>query len=892
MKKIISAITAFICGIICFTSVFPTGINETAVCASGSLRIETDGAPGSNASANDYVKFRASPVNSLLTQNSDGSFSRVEYVAETGSIVAETIGIDGKVKSSAKITMELPIWGGVYSGSSNNFIVFGNKNTAESDKTEVLRIVKYSKDWKKISACSVYGANTVEPFYGGSLRMTESGGLLYIHTCHTMYFTDGANHEANMIFVINESTMKVSQSYSDIYNIKKGYVSHSFNQFIRVDGSNVYRVDHGDAEPRSVVITKAPVGSVTKCSNADILKIGGSYTTNGNGTGVSVGGFELSDSNCITVGNSVDQSANPWVQRAQRNIFVGVSSRSDLSSKVVWLTDYPSDGEITVCTPHLVKMSSNKFAVLWEEKTPDNEITVKIAVIDGSGKVLSKPVSLYARLSDCPPIVTSDGKIAWYVAENDSPIIYSIDLNDVSLFRQEDEWSYDPDTKTLTIYGTGRTRDYAPKGQPWNEYYLDIRKIVVSDGITALGNNIFYGIWYITDISLPDSLTSIGTSAFRDCYYLRSAVIPDSVEKIGGCAFFECNAMESIDLGKGISTIGDRAIGYEYSSDRPETIDGYVVYGYKGTAAESYAKANGLEFKAKDDIQTTTTTTTTTTTATTTTASTRSTTVTTPPPVIERGDGDISGDGKTDLSDAVLLRRYLMNIDPFTRSQTASADMNGDGAVNAFDMCIMREYVISAPSKVSRGDIITMGKCMQDSLSLDKQDIEWVVLDVKGDAALVISRYAIDAEAFNDTETETDWEHCTLRKYLNSTFISETFTKTEQSRILTTINTNPDNSDYGTPGGNSTNDRVFPLSAEEAEKYFSSDEERCAAATSAAIGSGAFNYDGYTYWGLRTPGIDSMSVSLVSSTGDIYLYGYSVDYERVALRPAMWIYIY
>ena len=55
---------------------------------------------------------------------------------------------------------------------------------------------------------------------------------------------------------VDTASMKVTDSYTDISNISQGYVSHSFNQFIDLDGNQIVAVDHGDAYPRSVVLTK------------------------------------------------------------------------------------------------------------------------------------------------------------------------------------------------------------------------------------------------------------------------------------------------------------------------------------------------------------------------------------------------------------------------------------------------------------------------------------------------------------------------------------------------------------------------------------------------------------------------------------------------------------
>ncbi len=124
-----------------------------------------------------------------------------------------------------------------------------------------------------------------------------------------------------MTFVINEDNMSVEQSYHDILNIwQAGYVSHSFNQFVQTDDNYVYRVDHGDLNPRAISITRCNVGgdiTYVKCNFPVPLSNVDGY----NETGASIGGFELSSDHCIIAGNAVDYT--------KENIFRSPGHRSD-----------------------------------------------------------------------------------------------------------------------------------------------------------------------------------------------------------------------------------------------------------------------------------------------------------------------------------------------------------------------------------------------------------------------------------------------------------------------------------------------------------------------------------------------------------------------------------
>jgi len=95
----------------------------------------------------------------------------------------------------------------------------------------------------------------------------------------------------------------------------------------------------------------------------------------------------------------------------------------------------------------------------------------------------------------------------------------------------------------------------------------------------------------------------------------------------------------------------------------------------------------------------------------------------------------------------------------------------------------------------------------------------WRVLDVQGDKVLLLTEDVIEKRQYNMQPTYITWEACALRKYLNGEFLQK-FTREEQSRIIETRASNPDNLWYGTHGGKATNDKIFLLSLEEVDRYF------------------------------------------------------------------------
>ena len=205
--------------------------------------------------------------------------------------------------------MELSIWGGFYAGKDYNFFVFGQSNPNQSNSAEVIRVVKYSKDWQRLGQASLEGANTTIPFDAGSLRCDEYGGYLYIRTCHEMYrSSDGLNHQSNLTMAVRQSDMSISDSYYDVMNSSYGYISHSFNQFILVDeDGRIVALDHGDAYDRGVNFCKYYADAGTGkfkgsgygawCSHGVMQTFAGRVGQNT--TGASIGGLAETSSHYI-----------------------------------------------------------------------------------------------------------------------------------------------------------------------------------------------------------------------------------------------------------------------------------------------------------------------------------------------------------------------------------------------------------------------------------------------------------------------------------------------------------------------------------------------------------------------------------------------------------------
>ncbi len=188
------------------------------------------------------------------------------------------------------------------------------------------------------------------------------------------------------------------------------------------------------------------------------------------------------------------------------------------------------------------------------------------------------------------------------------------------------------------------------------------------------------------------------------------------------------------------------------------------------------------------------------------------------------------------------------------------------------------------------GDRITFGSYEQDNnRSNGPEPIGWRVLEVSGGSALIVSEYALDARAYNEDYESVTWAECTLRRWLNGEFYDTAFNEEEKGLIALTKVKNADNPKYGTEGGKDTEDHVFLLSLEEAERYFEDDEDRRAFPTEYAIARNVWVREktGPVWCWLRSPGYYHNYAAEVKSDGLLSYYGLYVYYFRRAVRPAL-----
>ena len=108
----------------------------------------------------------------------------------------------------------------------------------------------------------------------------------------------------------------------------------------------------------------------------------------------------------------------------------------------------------------------------------------------------------------------------------------------------------------MIISGTGKTWDFnVNRLAPWMPYQRNIRKAVVEEGITELGDDAFYGMEMLEEAEFADSVTILGGDAFRGCSALRTVKLSENLKTIGEYAFLECQSLESIQLPDSVEVI-------------------------------------------------------------------------------------------------------------------------------------------------------------------------------------------------------------------------------------------------------------------------------------------------------------------------------------------------
>lgn len=181
----------------------------------------------------------------------------------------------------------------------------------------------------------------------------------------------------------------------------------------------------------------------------------------------------------------------------------------------------------------------------WNFDASNNTLTLTNGSYDFSGEENAlRPLNPDVQL-----VVESGAKLTGGAAGDGSGVTWQLTEN-----------TDDSSTYTLKISGSGAMEDF-PFGsyQPWYSFHDQITSVVVSPGVTSIGQCAFSRFAKLTHVDIADSVISIGWDAFYYCSSLTNITIPQSVTYIGPLAFFHCTNLSSITLSNNITSIGSSA---------------------------------------------------------------------------------------------------------------------------------------------------------------------------------------------------------------------------------------------------------------------------------------------------------------------------------------------
>ena len=253
---------------------------------------------------------------------------------------------------------------------------------------------------------------------------------------------------------------------------------------------------------------------------------------------------------------------------------------------------------------------------------------------------------------------------------------------------------------------------------------------------------------------------------------------------------------------------------------------------------------------------------------------------------------------KSNLTDAIYAKRSRLN--DFNDSMTGVRELSYIEAKHLADSdeqlkkAVLLKYPSLQIHLTDVGDYTAFGSYPQTADGT-RIPIEWLVLEKTDKTVLLISKYALDNKKYNESYVDVTWETCTLRRWLNGTFLNNAFSADEQAKIATVNISADENPQFFTNPGNATTDKVFLLSITEVKKYFKTDKSRQCAPTAYAKAQGAYTSNDYKttsggaacWWWLRSPGLSQNYAATVYTDGSVFDWGEGVRDGNGCVRPAL-----
>ena len=175
-------------------------------------------------------------------------------------------------------------------------------------------------------------------------------------------------------------------------------------------------------------------------------------------------------------------------------------------------------------------------------------------------------------------------------------------------------WVLDKESGLLNISGNGKivSNTYSP-------YWKDIKSVIINDGITYIGNEMFKQLFMLENVTIANSVSFIGHSAFYDSS-LAEINLPNSLTSINPYTFYHCGPLNHITIPESVTTIGREAFsGSSLTSitipDSVTFIEYYAFYGCQSLVnvsipdsilyigAQVFDGCNNLQYNDKDGVR-------------------------------------------------------------------------------------------------------------------------------------------------------------------------------------------------------------------------------------------------------------------------------------------------
>ncbi len=488
------------------------------------------------------------PENNELVPTSNG-YMRV--VVEDTDVTVEYYDRRFTILSQKKIPVELDFAEKFYAGKDYYFIAFGHIDNDIDADAEVVRIVKYDRNWNRLGAASFTAGpgrdmnRSFKPFSNSNTDMVELDGTLYVVA------GEADSHQGLVRYNIDIATM-TGQILSDGFQ-------HSFSHYmVAPDKDNMFLAEDSDYLGGIILWhLKDPDSSSTfdQYYRKSILRNDYGRSRGQRSYNPNLYDIDLSSDNVLIAGASPDQDRllnDPDYQPGFNVYLISTPRNADHPEPVLhWITTDGTDSEYIDI--RLVKINDDRFMVLWQPwgTSEDNSVIYYdhehiqyckfyYCFVDGSGNMTSAVKTVEnASLSSCDPIV--DGNRVVFCSSDETSVgFFILDINRGNVISKfynyagpSAFWSYDESAKTLTISGTGAIDDRFS----YNALHSDIFQatdIVIANGITSIGSNAFGRLIHLRNIELPSSLTQIASNALpSNCLVymstpLSSSQMPDS----------------------------------------------------------------------------------------------------------------------------------------------------------------------------------------------------------------------------------------------------------------------------------------------------------------------------------------------------------------------------